>query len=240
MQTQTVDAHDEVWIDDGYDSPWLARWVYYYRRDWMARREEWLRQRARRVRTQLMPGDVAFEDNATGSPLCAYFRAACGSSMRRATVPANVVSDDTHVATVTREGRVWRLANGHAEATIDPEARCAVQLHAIDRDPMPALTFEVPADATCAVTETLPADTAVDHGGAALAIVWSAPGWTQRAVLSLADGATRPEVSLARSAVVDGRTVTLVTNLTTAPLTWTFGARDVTVAPAESARVTQS
>lgn len=227
---------DDDWRAENYR--W-ERWYYYARREW----DEWRRLRrermARRVRSFMSPGDAAaIDDVETSSPICAVFTSACRIGARRA-APATSARLDTP-ATLRHEGRTWTLSNGALEAAIDPSALCAIRVarHTDDgRDALPPLTVDTPHDAPCEVTETLPPDTDVAHGGVAVAITWSGDGWSQRAVLSLADDATSPELSVTRSERIGTTLATTLTNLTAHALTWTLDGRDLSLPAARTARL---
>ena len=225
---------DDNWY--GGDSHAWHRWAYYYRREWQARRRAWLDARARRVNSTLAPGAAgAFAEEAPASPLCEVFPAACGTATRRAASRSSERTEAT-IATARRNGLRWTLSNGLVEATIDPSALCAVAItrHADGaRDALPPLTIGTPDETPCTVTETAGPDTLSERGSVAVAIAWSGNGWTQRAVLSLADGAAGPEVSVSRT---HERTTTL-TNLTATELTWTLDGREVRVPVGHAARV---
>lgn len=225
---------DEDWRADNYR--W-ERWYFYARREWA----EWRRVRreamARRVRSMMDPGNAGeLSGDEYSSPVCAVFTSACRSGARRV-VPAVASPIAESPATLRRDGHVWKLSNGSVEAAVDPSALCAIVLARRGDDTLPALTVATPHDAPCEVTETMPPDTTVDRGGVAVAITWSGEGWTQRAVLSLSDDATSPELSVTRSERHGSTVATTLTNLTASELTWTFGGRDVSVPAAHTARI---
>ncbi len=227
---------EDYWNDSSYR--W-ERWLYYARRDW----ELWRRNRraaiARRVRSTLMPGSAGDYDDDASSPVCAVFTSACrvASSRRPVSAPAPS-APDAEPATLRREGQRWTLSNRTVEATIDPSALCAIALSrriGAEVDALPPLSVATPSAAPCTVSATMVPDTSVERGGVAVAITWEGDGWSQRAVLSLMDDATSPELSVARSERIGARIATTVTNLTASPLTWTLSGRDVTVPSARTA-----
>ena len=230
------DWSSDDWVNSSYR--W-ERWLYYARRDWA----EWRRARqamlARRVRTSLLPGNAGDFDDDVSSPVCAVFTSACrGASVRRSAPAAPPATSEVEPATMRRDGHRWTLSNRNLEASIDPSALCAIALSrrsGSDVDALPPLTVATPSHATCTISPTMVPDTAPERGGVAVAITWEGEGWSQRAVLSLMDDATSPELSVARSERIGSRVTTTVTNLTASPLTWTLSGRDVTVPSAHSA-----
>lgn len=211
-----------------------ARRYFYYRRGAEERYRAWREARRRRQTGVLAPGSAMMGAPAEDTPsLCDVFGAACGSSSSSAGVAASVSPAEPIPATVRRDGRRWTLANGLVEATIDPDALCAMAVrHLATRDgELPPLTFATPSAASCEVTETAAPDTAADHGGVAVALTWRGNGWWQQAVVSLRDAGASPEASITRTLRVGSSVNTEVSNLTASPLTWTIDGRDHTVSP---------
>lgn len=226
---------DDDWRADNYR--W-ERWYFYARREWA----EWRRARreamSRRVRTMMDPGNAGeLSGDEYSSPICAVFTSACRTGARRVVpaVASPMIAESP--ATLRRDGHLWKLSNRSVEAAVDPSALCAIMLARRGDDTLPALTVATPHDAPCEVTETMPPDTSVDRGGVAIAITWTGEGWSQRAVLSLSDDATSPELSVTRSERRGSTVATTLTNLTSSELTWTFGGRDVSVPAAHTARI---
>lgn len=227
---------EDYWNDNSFR--W-ERWLYYARRDWERWRRERITRLSRRVRSTLMPGSAGDYDDEPTSPVCAVFASACRAATSRRSVSAPPPSAlDAEPATLRREGHLWTLSNRSVEATIDPSALCAIALSrriGADVDALPPISVATPSAAPCTVSATMVPDTSVERGGVAVAITWEGDGWSQRAVLSLMDDATSPELSVARSERVGARISTTVTNLTASPLTWTLSGRDVTVPSAHTA-----
>ncbi len=228
-------SSDGDWYDSWQWSPaglaWSRRY-FYARRASAARWRAWREARSRRVNTAMMPGAFAAMPDEDVPSLCEVFGAACGGGgpAPAATQPAAVAEPEP--AVVRREGRRWTLANGLVEATIDPDALCALTLRRATRDEaLPPLTFATPSSSACEVVETAPPDTEATHGGVAVAVTWRGNGWWQQAVVSLRDGGASPEASVTRSTRAGGAVRVEATNLTGAPLAWTLGGREHTVAP---------
>jgi len=210
-----------------------ARRYFYYRRGAAERYRAWREARRRRQTGVLAPGSALAGAPEEDTPsLCEVFGAACGSSSSPRVVTSAPAAEPIP-ATVRRDGRRWTLANGLVEATIDPDALCAMAVrHLATRDgEMPPLTFATPSAASCEVTETAAPDTAADHGGVAVALTWRGNGWWQQAVVSLRDEGSSPEASITRTLRVGASVNTEVSNLTGSPLTWTVDGRDHTVSP---------
>lgn len=225
---------DEDWRTENYR--W-ERWYYYARREWA----EWRRARreamSRRVRSMMDPGNAGeLSGDEYSSPICAVFASACRTGARRV-VSTSAPTPPEAPATLRRDGHVWKLSNGAIEAAIDPSALCAIVLSRRGEGTLPALTVATPDDAPCEVTETMPPDSTIDRGAVAVAITWSGEGWSQRAVLSLSDDATSPELSVTRAERRGSAVATTLTNLTARELTWTFDGRDVSVPAAHTARI---
>ncbi|MFO0608673.1 MAG: hypothetical protein U0324_36235 [Polyangiales bacterium] len=242
---ETIVIEGEWGCGLSYDGDWYDRWqwspeglawsrrYFYMRRASEARWRAWREARSRRANNVMMPGAFAAMPDEDVPSLCSVFGAACGgggSSHAVTTAPAVVAEPEP--AVVRREGRRWTLANALVEATIDPDALCALAVRHPARDEsLPPLTFATPSSSACEVAETAPPDTDVARGGVALAVTWRGNGWWQQAVVSLRDGGASPEASVTRSTRVGASVRVEATNLTGAPLAWTVGGREHTVAP---------
>lgn len=242
---ETIMIEGEWGCGLSYDGDWYDRWqwspaglawsrrYFYMRRASEARWRAWREARSRRANTVMMPGAFAAMPDEDVPSLCSVFGAACGGGgSSRAVTTAPAVVAEPEPAVVRREGRRWTLANGLVEATIDPDALCALTVRRPARDEsLPPLTFATPSSSACEVVETASPDTEVTHGGVALAVTWRGNGWWQQAVVSLRDGGASPEASVTRSTRVGGAVRVEATNLTGAPLAWMLGGREHTVAP---------
>jgi len=225
------------WSPAGLD--WMRR-VFYFRR---AREARWRAAReaaARRSFGVLADGSataIGWQEAAAPS-LCAVFGGLCtGGGMRARRPPTTPRPADIIPAELRREGRRWTLANALVEASIDPEALCALTVRSPPGETLPALTFATPGEARCTVAETAPFAPAVDAGAVALAVTWQGEGWWQEVIVSLRDDASSPEASITR-ATREGTTVRAeVSNLSSLPLTWTVGGQEHTVAPGRVAEL---
>jgi hypothetical protein len=230
---------EERWRWSPSGLAWTRRFFYYRRAleaHWRAAREA----AARRSLAVLADGSAtAIGWQGPDAPsLCAVFGSLCAAHSRRAgrastaPRPADIIP-----AELRREGRRWTLANALVEATIDPEALCALTVRRPRGEALPALSFATPGEARCTVAETAPFDPAVDAGAVAFAVTWRAEGWWQEVIVSLRDDASSPEASVTR-ATREGTTVRAeFGNLSSLPLTWTVGGREHTVAPGRVAEL---
>jgi len=226
------DYNEDSWRWSPSGLAWSRRY-FYYRRGAEARHRAWREARRRRQTGVLGPGSALAGAPEEDTPsLCDVFGAACGSSSSPR-VAATASPAELIPATVRREGRRWTLTNGLIEATIDPDALCAMAVrHLAGGDgELPPLTFATPSTARCEVTETAAPDTAAEHGGVAVALTWRGNGWWQQAVVSLRDEGASPEASITRTLRVGASVNTELSNLTASPLTWTISGRDHTVSP---------
>lgn len=155
---------------------------------------------------------------------CAVFPAACAAPSPRRARPA----EEVRAATVTRDGADWVLDNGAVTARLVVGADCAMTL--VARGGRAAFaTFDAPR---CVVGLT--AVPWSDHEGAAVMIDWSGDGWSQRAVVALADDGDAPEATITQTVREGSFAETRAVNLSDGPRVWTVGDREVALASGES------
>ncbi|MEZ4410421.1 MAG: hypothetical protein R3A52_28660 [Polyangiales bacterium] len=155
---------------------------------------------------------------------CAVFPVACSAPSPRRARPASEV----RAATVAREGDDWVLENGAVTARLVVGADCAMTLLA--RGGRAAFaTFDAPR---CVVRPT--AAPWSDREGAAVMIDWSGDGWSQRAVVALADDGDAPEATISQTVREGSFAETRAVNLSDGARVWTVGDREVALASGES------
>ena len=165
--------------------------------------------------------------DAGGTPgdACAVFPAACAAPSPRRARPPSV---SARAATVTRAGHDWVLANESVTATLEVGDDCAMTL--VSRGGRAAFaTFDAPR---CVVSLT--AAPWSDREGAAVMVDWSGEGWSQRAVIALADDGDGPEATVTQTVREGGFAETRAVNLSDGARVWTVGDREVTLAPGEA------
>lgn len=243
-QPEAVERDGEIDFVGGYGDPldeddgeyWASNYAWELR--YFHLRNRWQqqmmnnRERTRRARLfdVLSPGEAVYgaAQERRFDP-CAVFSRACAGA--RSSAPTGV---STHVATLTRRGVSWLLANDVTTVNVNPERLCALTTGTSSAlASNPALSFATPEPAQgCEVVET------GSESGVAVAITWQGNGWSQRAIVSLGDDAESPEatVSVVR-ANGGGHTSTFLANLSGAPMEWRIEGRTVTVAPGAMTRI---
>lgn len=212
-----------------WDGPWFdsAAWElarFHRMNTWRQRWSEWrAQQRRARLYDILQPGDATEGDDPSARrvDVCAVFAGACGR--RRTTTVTRAIE---HPATLREASGRWVLDNDLARVEVNPAQLCALAVQRVGLAQNPALSFATPTPADgCTVSPGGAAE------GASITLDFTGNGWSQRVVLSLADGADAPEatVSVVR-ARGGGHTDTFLANLSGQAQTWTVRGREVSLA----------